>query len=604
MEIELNSEGLQKSSKALYFLIGVFFACSFLFLLHHSLFLKNLYVYIDELRYLHLNDSIFNQGRILIQAAPDNFQKVLYPIVLWPASFFVGTLYYTYIISIVNVFLMSTMVPISFFLAKTCKLNPLNTIIVLIMAVITPDLMYSMTFMSENLYLPLGTFIIALTWKFIDTDANQHKQKYHSIILGSLIFLLYLNKEVGIVFIGGYLAVLVYIWIDEGNKSKKNRLLLKNILLSCAVFIGLYCITKLTIFSGMNNVYSGQLIPKPGALSEWIVYFFRVYGVNLTWLLIAYGFFPVILPLYLWKRLSHTTKRSYVFIIAILLLTLALTAYTISLHEDFPNLAPRQHLRYLCPLFIPFMVLFLKTTEPLGILEYIREKILVISVFLFFASLFFLKIPFELGCRVDHTMLSYILYFQAHPRLLKVTIFFTVSTLSFLIYKKLVYVPYVICFIITIMSLGNRSLITKVFHNDYKAEQRYVSETLKLKHDINRLSGNILFLNSDLPNGKIAQRYLDTYLPNRLNITSIKVLEERLKQKKTQDYIELNLLIPGLNEVSYFLTDPQSDIYLDKKEVTFLKKYSLNLSLYKNNNPAFLSSLRPQIIFGERKMNS
>lgn len=610
------------SGRKIYILISILFLISLAMILYDNFFLKKLQIYPDELRYLHINDSIFNDQKFLIRGIPNDFQKIMYSIVLWPASIFVGTSYYTYIIAAINSLLMSLMVPISFLLAKLCKLNYTQTILLLFIAMSTPDTMYALTFMSENLYFPLGMSIIAFTWYMFEFNLSGKKYWYHTIFLAILIFLLYLVKEVGILFLAGYIIVMFYdILKNRGTNTIIKRKVYWNIILICAIIGLIYAIAQMTVFSGMNNVYAAQLITKSGTIFERVIYCLRAMLINTTWMLLAFFFFPVVAPLYSWKRISDLTKKRYIFIISILFITMLVVVYTISLYEDFPSLVPRQHLRYLSPFFIPLVALFLQTTNSCG--DYINKKVITVSSICFAISFLFLLMPFN-KVTVDQTMLSYVEWINFSPRnseyyyyFIKILVITLLFLMTILILKKKKYMTVVICSLIIFVGLVNHYQIKNVFTDQYIAKPDLVKETLELRKDVLNLNGNIIFLDSygnGFAMGETAQ-YLDTYMPNVVRIMMTKSLQSYMYQHNRIGEIpvtgsqnkefENNIFQFNTAEgLSYLIVDKDSERYLNKKSFILKHRYSnLDLALYQNLNPTSLSYVGDSVLYGDNWYN-
>lgn len=108
-----------------------------------------------------------------------------------------------------------------------------------------------------------------------------------------------------------------------------------------------------------------------------MLYGFVYYVANAV---LAFGIFPVLFPLINWRSLSNNAKRLFVFLILLLLVSAAVVAYTITVREDFPNAIPRAHLRYICFLFVPFIIVFFQPCEP--IMRCSHQKAYVITAVL------------------------------------------------------------------------------------------------------------------------------------------------------------------------------------------------------------------------------
>lgn len=492
---------------------------SFIHLFSISCFPKVLCVYPDELRYLHLSDAIANQGQILIRDSPSNFSKILYPLALYPASWFSGTEYYITAINVINSVLMTLLVPLCLWLAKLFDLNKTGTVFLLIMAVMMPDRVYAMTFMSENLYLPLGIFVLIFAWKWMEMEVDAPHYLMYAGAFGFLVYLLYLNKEVGIVFLLAYAMVLLYRCVTIPTLRKRRTLF--RMCVPFFVFGVIYVGMKLTLFSGIENVYSAQLIPNSGGLSDWIPYLLHVYLLNLTWILLAFFFFPVILPLIYWNRLQESVRIRYLFTLSVLLTVVAVVTYTISLYEDFPSLAPRQHLRYVSFLFLPFLSIFLHVMRKQWKEDIGHPVLLTVLSISFLTFLFFAEMPFSLGSHVDQIMLKYV--GQADVLMEKgVILLLFVVIFGLLIRRHSCTVMVFACIVMSVCGWNMASakhLFSDLYTIDEESVQSYVVLSQQIKRE--KTAVYVVFENTDRGlSMSNTCRVLDTYCINQVKILS------------------------------------------------------------------------------------
>ena len=88
----------------------------------------------------------------------------------------------------------------------------------IILYIFFPDLNFSQTFMSENLYLPLSLWGVLLYYKLLIKD---YRFKYGiAIFIGIFTYFLYMIKEIGIIFIISLFISLIFDYFFI-NKSKK-----------------------------------------------------------------------------------------------------------------------------------------------------------------------------------------------------------------------------------------------------------------------------------------------------------------------------------------------------------------------------------------------
>ena len=587
---------------------------SFIHLLSISCFPKLLCLYPDELRYLHLSDAIANQGQILIRDNPSDFSKVLYPLILYPASWFSGTTYYITAIGVINSVLMALLVPLCLWLAKIFDLDKIGTVFLLIMAVMMPDRVYVMTFMSENLYLPLGIFALIFAWKWMEMDVDEPHYLMYAGAFGVLVYLLYLNKEVGIVFLPAYAMVLLYRCVTIPTLRKWRTLLRM-----CVPFFAfgvIYVGMKFTLFSGMKNVYLAQLIPHSGGMSDWILYLLHAYLLNSTWTLLAFFFFPVILPLIYWNQLQESMRARYLFVFFLLLATIVVVTYTISLYEDFPSLAPRQHLRYVSFLFLPFLSIFLHVIGKHWRVDVGHSALLTVLSIGFLASLFVAEMPFSPGSHVDQIMLKYV--GQADPLMEKGVILLLFILIFELLMRKCRYTIVAFACIVVSVCGWNMALATNLFFDMYTIDEELVQPYAALSQKL-KCEKTVVYLDFETMGGVVPMsstcRALDTYCINQVKILSgtqlqvfsdirmeqgekdltyltdakqwSKDMADRIRQKYYPDVrpeeaaVAWNGICPALRNVDYVLIDGKYEEQVEQSMLKLIGQYG-NFLLYKN----------------------
>lgn len=110
----------------------------------------------DEIRYLNLAASLFNEGQLIERGGFSSFQKILYPLALSPAFLADDPLLRVRLITLLNSIYVSSAVFPALLLARRLFTGKAPVIICLLFALIMPDMCYSMTFLSECIYLPLA----------------------------------------------------------------------------------------------------------------------------------------------------------------------------------------------------------------------------------------------------------------------------------------------------------------------------------------------------------------------------------------------------------------------------------------------------------------
>lgn len=153
----------------------------------------------DEMRYLDLARSLLTDGTLTIRGVQTTFQKILYPIALMPAMLFHDPLTQVKATGFLNALYASSALFPAYVLARRIAPGFWPGVACLAIAALLPDLCYSMTFMSESLYLPLSLWLLVLLWDALE------KQGRRGIVLaaagGVLCYVAYLCKEVALAYV-------------------------------------------------------------------------------------------------------------------------------------------------------------------------------------------------------------------------------------------------------------------------------------------------------------------------------------------------------------------------------------------------------------------
>ena len=322
-------------------------------------FSKSIGIYPDEIRYIDISRSLFNGTGILVHNVHMDFDQILYPIFLIPFNFIKNQILQINAIAVFNSVLVSSVIFPVYLLGR--KIIKKNSIILLLLCTIflLPDLAMSVTFMSENLFYPLSAWLIYFVFQFWDSDKKKEKIVY-CILSAVFCFLSYLTKVVSVYFIGAFISALGFDCLFTKKNTVKQNIKYGIIFsfIACGAILGFKLLIYLLLGSG-NASYNGNL-----GLSIYdfktVMYFLYANLYNGMFALTAFFYFPVILPLFRFKRLSNSEKNMLVFAVVSLVIMIVIITCSISLNEDYPNLYMRQHTRYYAPLLIMFLTLFYK----------------------------------------------------------------------------------------------------------------------------------------------------------------------------------------------------------------------------------------------------
>ena len=345
------------------------------------------------------------------------------------------------------IYMSSSVIPILLIAKKFFDKN-WKIIISLITLVLMPTFSMTMTFMSENIYLPLCLWNFYLCIVVMKESRVKYKI-VKSIWLGFLNYLLYLNKEIGLSFLIAYILVEgIGIFVD---KSRRKPVIcgLMTVMISFTVC---FFIMKLTIFKGMGNSYD-QMSVDAIASADRFCFMFYAFLYNSLFAVMAFFVLPVVLPVMRWKYLNKIEKKTFAYVLLTFFIMAFVIAYTISVREDWGETSIRQHLRYLEPLFPVLFILFFSSLLKQVDIQNSRRRDRCLHLLPVLLSVFIVWIPDRIreGSYVDGFMLRY--YEIAQDVLggrlifLRAAIAIFVIAISIVAYKKN-YVP------VTVLLIG------------------------------------------------------------------------------------------------------------------------------------------------------
>ena len=328
-----------------------------------SIFPKAAVTYNDELFYLELSQNIFLRGSLNVYGTPLHFTKLLYPLLLSPFHAVSDGVLRTQLISAFNALLVSSALIPGYLLARRILKKNWQVILSLLVLAFSPNLLFSLTFMAENLYLPLVLWGFYAAYRFFTSE----RKPFHAFLLGVLGFLLYFAKEVGAAWIAAVAVALAAGLLNH----KTGR---KEALLSLGCFIAgvlvPFLFTRFVLLSGMTYSYSAQVSADNLAGASRMMYLLYASGILLLFFLLSAGFFPVALPAVRYKKLAPANQSLFLLSLCYVLFVTLGVAFGVSLYADFPRIALRIHLRYFLGAVFPFLLLGLaaaEETEPFSI---------------------------------------------------------------------------------------------------------------------------------------------------------------------------------------------------------------------------------------------
>lgn len=344
-----------KRKKEYYWIFVILiFICSVVFRAYMSLYEKRLSTYYDELRYMQIAKSIWNDHNFNIYGTSGDFTKILYSVFLAPFFSVSNSIRRIKYISLFNSILVSSSVFPAWLIAKNITKDKFIIISSVVLTAFSSDMCYSMVFMSENLYLPMGLWLIYFMIKIFSIQDIKRKTVI-SFLAGVYTYFLYLCKEIALAFVLAFFIIEAVRFI--ALKDKK-------ILVPCAAFIvgfaAFFIIAKFTVFSNTGSSYNQTSLSQIGSPYKFAYWIYTILYDG-AYLAVAFLFFPLLYPLLKINKsnISELRNKTYIFTALSALITLGIITFTISVREDLGRIDMRQHLRYYCPLFLPLLVVFL-----------------------------------------------------------------------------------------------------------------------------------------------------------------------------------------------------------------------------------------------------
>ena len=320
-----------------------------------SLYPKVAAIYQDELFYTELAQNLWTRG-LTVYETPVHFTKVLYPLLLSPFYAVSSGPLRASLISVFNALLLSSSLIPGFLLARRVLKDPARILLALLFLALSPNLLFSLTFMAENLYFPLLLWGFYLAYRFFTA---KDPSPARALLLGFWAFLLYLTKEVGAAWFLSLLFLLLRPLFSAPSRAAAARAL------GCFLggFLLPFLLVRFVLFGSAGFTYASQasLANLPDA--SHLMYLLWAALLHLLYFTLSLCFVPVALPLSRFRRFADG-DRQFLLLTSVYVLCAAFgIAFGISLAEDFPSADLRIHLRYLLCAGFPFLLLTLADPE-------------------------------------------------------------------------------------------------------------------------------------------------------------------------------------------------------------------------------------------------
>ena len=332
---------------------------------------REMAVYSDELRYLDVARSLWQGRGLRVRNMPSDYQKILYPLFILPALALKTTAAQITAIGWLNALYASSAVFPAYALCRATGQNRRRTVFLIGAVALLPTMSAASTFMSETVFLPLSLWQIYFLLRAM--QAMPKARVGWCAAAGVWCYLLYLNKEVALYYLIAW--VLVRAWVLWQDRSSWRAELASNAALFGS-FAACFVLAKLTLFRGLGNSYN-----QTGWLSaeQWGFLPFAIV-CDVLFTVLAFGVFPVLLPAVGLRRPAKGSDpvrtQLPLFLLLSLFVGVGVIAWSITVREDLHSPSPRQHMRYLEPLFMPLLLVTLNTLD--GKLSTTRRRLLAV----------------------------------------------------------------------------------------------------------------------------------------------------------------------------------------------------------------------------------
>ncbi len=358
---------------------------------------KSITVYFDELIYLDIARSLLS-GSVKIRNIELNFSQIFYPLVISWINIIKNTAISYELIKLFGAAAMSSALFPAYLLGRQLTGKKFYGLLIALIAVIIPEMYYSTFVLSEVVFFPLSLWFLLYTAKVFGKASKGARIK-NGLIAGILMFGLLLTKIVSIYYPAAFLLMLTISLISAAKKKRK-LFIFTTISMVAILIAALYGTISISSF------YTSSLRGFALDASKIIYILYSVF-IYIMFLIIASGFFPVMSPIMEFKYVKH--KKFLVFTWLSFVCAFFLIAATILLKEEYPVKIPRIHFRYIFPLFIPLIAMFLnlKAKTVAG-----KVKIFFFVLLILFINIF-LGVPPAGDSNLDAPIISHIIVLDA-----------------------------------------------------------------------------------------------------------------------------------------------------------------------------------------------
>lgn len=402
----MKEERQNKHIKRDWYFIAAVFIISAVFRSICGIRLGETYIFYDELIHTKLAESLAESASLIFRGISREKGDILYYALIMPAFWFKNRVATRAVIVIINSLLMSSVVFPVYYLGTNLLKNIWGRYAVCILSAAWPEMCYTQQILQENLFYPLLVFYFAVFFQIEMTWQQGKKIKKRKFLLtGICSYLLYLTKDLGIIFIAATGMLWSITAITEKAERRGQRI----------TALGLYFLGVIGMELMMSPVYHFltadarlQLMGAEGlkqnltavetALAGILPYIgmgkelFHAIAVYLLLFVVLTGILPFFLVIAGFRTYGKAEKN----LCCLFLLSFAMTVGAVCLLEMRSNQELRIHFRYLFEM-TPVLLLFFFYVCENKILSY---KVIMAAAVIYISLLSFISIlpPWEYVC--------------------------------------------------------------------------------------------------------------------------------------------------------------------------------------------------------------
>lgn len=310
---------------------------------------------VDEELYISMARTFFFDGNFAKNYEVLNYNCIIYSMVIAIAYFFYSAENILFIMRIIGVLLMISSVFPIYLLSKEILKSKYKALMIAAFSLLIPEFSLSFYLIQEVMCYPVFLWIAYLVYlKF-----TREKTKIIDGLLILLLALIFFIKSYAIVFAAAYFGALCLIELKNKNYKKIGKIVLQGIICLGLIIAGMILL-KVINGDGVNH-YSGQIAGIfPLTMKKILAFIYGIffYGLFFTFCI---GFLPVFTAIFERKKYEEHDRSFILFLLLGTLFTILEVSAVVFIPEEAGKIYPFKFCyRYLAPLAIPYILMFLK----------------------------------------------------------------------------------------------------------------------------------------------------------------------------------------------------------------------------------------------------